>query len=79
MTWAIDVYYSAPPDAAREERIAGVVARHIGSLDFRELPKPNAPPTIVLTYEFAEMVHAEAAANELMARREHVEGPYPYG
>ena len=74
-----EVFSSAPSDMAREARIADVVARHGGSLDFREPDEPNGLQSIVLTYEFAELAHAEAAAKELMACREHVEGPSPYG
>jgi len=79
MTWMCEVYYSAPSDTAREQRIAGVVARHGGSLGFREPPQSDGPQTVVLTYEFAELDHADAAAKDLRASREHVEGPYPYG
>lgn len=51
----------------------------VSSLDFREPPQSDGPQTVVLTYEFAELDRADAAAKDLRAFREHVEGPYPYG
>ena len=79
MTWMCEVYCSAPSDTAREQRIAGVVARHGGLLGFREPPQLDGPQTVVLTYEFAELDHADAATKDLRASREHVEGPCQYG
>jgi hypothetical protein len=73
-----EVYYLPPSDAAREERIAGVVARHGGRLDFREKPEVHGPHNVCLTYEFAELARAAATAGELQAAGEYVEGPYQY-
>ncbi len=78
MTWMFEVYYLPPFDAAREERVAGVVARHGGRLDFREAPEVDGSSNVCLTYEFAELASAEAAAGELKAAGDYIEGPYQY-
>ncbi len=78
MTWMFEVYYLPPSDLAREKRVAAVVVRHGGRLDFREAPEVDGSHNVCLTYEFAELAHAEAAAGELQAAGEYVEGPYQY-
>ena len=78
MTWMFEVYYLPPSDPTREERIAAVVARHGGHLDFREAPEVDGSHNVCLTYEFADQAHAEVAAGELQAAGEYVEGPYQY-
>ena len=78
MTWMCEVYYRTPSDSAREHRISGVVARHDGWLVSREVPEADCPQNICLTYEFAELTRAAAAAEELLAAGEYVEGPCEY-
>jgi hypothetical protein len=73
-----EVYYLPPSDVAREERLAAIVARHGGRLDFREAPEVDGSHNICLTYEFAELARSEAAAGVLQAAGEYIEGPYPY-
>lgn len=78
VTWMFEVYYLPPSDPAREERVTDVVARHGGRLDFREAPEVDGTHNVCLTYEFAELSRAEAAAGKLQAAGEYVEGPYQY-
>jgi hypothetical protein len=73
-----EVFYQSPTDEAREQRIAGTVARHGGKLDFREAPEVDGSHNICLTYEFANLELAVAAAIELQLSGEYVEGPYQY-
>ena len=78
MSFMFEVYYEAPPDAAREERLTNEVARFGGCLDFRELPDKHCP-SVVLTYEFQDLESAEVAASHIQQLGEYVEGPVLYG
>ena len=79
MSVMFEVYYKAPPDLAREERITGRVVHRGGKLSFREPPTESDSGPIVLTYEFGEFETAKAAASLLRQQGEHVEGPVDYG
>jgi hypothetical protein len=74
----LEVYYLPPSDSDREQRLASIAARHGGRLDFREAPEVDDSHNVCLTYEFAELGQADAAAEELRAVGEYVEGPYQY-
>ena len=78
MTWMYEVFYLPPTDAARDERLTSVVARHGGRVVFREAPEVDGSRNVCLTCEFAELDRAEAAARELQAAGEYVERPYQY-
>ena len=81
-TFAFDVYYAAPVDEAREQRILGVVGSHSGRLDFRELPDPGrsvVSNAVCLTYEFDDFDTAVRAEAAVRAIGEHAEGVYEYG
>jgi hypothetical protein len=78
VTWMFELYYMPPSDLVREERIARVIARLGGRLVFREAPEHDGSHNVCLTYEFVAMADAEAAATEVQAAGEYVEGPYPY-
>ena len=78
MTWMFEVYYLPLSDPAREARLAGIVSRRGGRLVFREAPEVDGSHNVCLTYEFASQADAAAAASEMQAAGEYVEGPYPY-
>ena len=74
-TYMFEVYYKGPIDELREARISSIVARCGGRLDFHE--GSDAGP-IILTYEFLSLKALTAAATELRAAGEHVEGGGTY-
>ena len=77
MSIMFEVYYRAPADERREQDLTQAVEALGGRLDFREVEqRPGGP--IVLTYEFEDPDRAEAAAQVLRSRGEHVEGPQEY-
>lgn len=75
MSFMFEVYYLAPEDPGREARILSVVSAHDGVLDYRELPETSTG-SICLTYDFAALEQAEAAAQSVQNCGEYVEGPY---
>jgi hypothetical protein len=77
MSYMFEVYYKPPVDPAREDALGEQVARLGGRLDGREAPTETAG--VCLTFEFDGIEQAEAAADALRRRGEHVEGPYDYG
>ena len=77
MSFALDIYYAAPEDAAREAKITAEAHAAGGRFDFRDLPSAHSN-AICLTFEFTGLSSAESAASILRARGEHVEGPYDY-
>lgn len=78
MTWMFEVCYLPPSDPTREQRVATIVARHGGRLDFREAPEVDGSRNVVLTYEFSDEADAKIAVEELRAIGEYVDGPYQY-
>jgi len=76
MSVIIEIYYRAPYDIAREQRIATIVGNHDGSVTYRESEPGMA---ICLTAEFDSWEKAEAAAIEIRRSGEDVEGPRQYG
>lgn len=78
MSFMIEVYYKAPPDSSREERISAEVARYGGQLTFREEPSGHSE-AMCLTYEFESRELAQRATALLQSLGEHVEGPADYG
>ena len=80
MSWAFEIYYKRPADAAREESIANRVAQFGGRLQHREeTSDPGVADNVCLTFEFGDQVHADQAASDLLQKGEHIEGPFDYG
>ena len=78
MSFAIDIYYAAPEDTAREARISEQAVAAGGQFDWRDLPTAHSR-SICLTFDFPSSAAAESAAIAIRAHGEHVEGPYDYG
>ena len=78
MSFAIDIYYAAPEDTAREARIGAQAVASGGHFDWRDLPTEHSR-SICLTFDFPGLAAAESAAVAIRAQGEHVEGPYDYG
>jgi hypothetical protein len=74
-----EVYYPPPVDPKKEFTLVTRISELGGRFSFREVANGDAAGSICLTYEFDDQVKAEAAAAELRARGEHVEGPVEYG
>ena len=75
-----EVYYAAPEDLEREERLLTIIKSGQGHLDFREAPTMlQQKGTVCLTYDFAILEQAETIAQRLKEVGEYVEGPYDYG
>jgi hypothetical protein len=79
MSYALEVYYKPPADPTKESALLKCVAELGGRLDYREEPNGEPHEGICLTYEFEDLEQAEAAAERLRQRGEHVEGPQDYG
>ncbi len=79
MSFMFEVYYKAPPDPRREEKILDVVSQGGGALTFREAPSEVGPRTICLTCEFEDLEAAQVVADRLVQEGEYVEGPSDYG
>jgi len=79
MSFMLEIYYRAPSDSAREQRVSAEAARFGGNLTYTEEPENNMSSAICLTYEFVEMVAAEQCAQLLRTLGEYVEGPVDYG
>lgn len=80
MIYMFEVYYRTPADPDRERDLARRVAEFGGRLDYREDPgSAGRSSAVCLTYEFDTWSAAEAAADALRGRGEHVEGPQDYG
>ena len=74
-----EVYYAAPSDPVREERLLEVVRAYGGRLDCREAPEVDGSHNVCLTFEFDNWDRALSAAQQLRTLGEHVEGPGDYG
>ena len=79
MSIMFDVYYKAPRDLERGEKITGSRVHRGGKLSFREPPPESENGSIVLTHEFGEFETAKATASLLRQQGEQVEGPVDYG
>jgi hypothetical protein len=79
MSFVFEVYYKPPVDGTREAAASAQASRFGGHLDFREESQRPGEGAICLTYEFDDFAQAEAAAELLRQRGEHVEGPVDYG
>jgi hypothetical protein len=76
--YALEVYYSHPPDQKREAALATSIADFAGRLAYREVAGGNESGSICLTYEFDDLSQAQFAADALRERGEYVEGPAEY-
>jgi hypothetical protein len=79
MSYMFEVYYRPPEDPTREAALAERVSHLGGRLDYREAPTEGLPGAVCLTFEFADIDRARAAAESLRAQGEYVEGPVEYG
>jgi hypothetical protein len=79
MSIMIEVFYRAPKDSAREERIADIVEATGGRLTYREDPYGGPSQAICLTFEFSSRDSAEQSVKHLNSLGERVDGPYDYG
>lgn len=80
MSYGFELYYKAPADHSREERILNEVRRWGGRLDYREEPtRGDRSQAIVLTFEFDHAASADSAASALRQLGEHVEEMGEYG
>jgi hypothetical protein len=79
MSFMFEIYYRAPVDPKREAALSAQASRFGGHLDYREEPQGPGEGAVCLTYEFDDLAKAEAAADLLRQRGEHVEGPVDYG
>jgi hypothetical protein len=78
MSVLCQVYYGAPVDSLREEKLSAEVARFGGKLTAKDEPDPPCA-AVILYFEFDDWHSAEDAAKFLYERGEHVEGPMTYG
>ena len=78
MSFMFEVYYPAPRDKEREDRIKTAVCEFDGTLTFQEESWVSQCPSICLTFEFETLESAEAAIVRLQLLGEYVEGPYDY-
>lgn len=79
MSFMIEVYYHAPPDRSREERISTEAGRYGGQLTYREEPSNGQSKAVCLTYEFDSLDSAKRAVDVIRSFGDHVEGPVDYG
>jgi hypothetical protein len=80
MSYMFELYYRAPPDLAREERLIQQAAGYGGRRDYREDPSEGSPSqAVVLTFEFDDENSAHQAAEHFRQSGEHVEGIGEYG
>lgn len=79
MSVMFEVYYKAPPDPIKEERLTVQISRYGGHLTFREDPNQHGAASVCLTYEFDDLSLAGTVTKLLRQQGEHVEGPVDYG
>ncbi len=79
MSVMFEVYYKAPPDPIKEEKLTVQISRYGGHLTFRENPDQYDSASVCLTYEFDDLSLAGLATKLLREQGEHVEGPVDYG
>ena len=79
MSIMFDVYYKAPPDPIKEEKLTVQISRYGGHLTFREDPSQHGLASVCLTYEFDDLSLAGTVTKLLRQQGEHVEGPVDYG
>lgn len=77
-TWMFEVYYKAPSDPWREEKLLQVVVAAGGRLDCRESPENDGSTSVCLTFEFDDFDAARTAGEKIRMLGEHVEGPCQY-
>ena len=75
MSTILEVYYAAPVDVLREERIAATLGNSGGALSFHEEPSETVSGSVCLTFEFETREAAMLAASAIRLSGEHVEGP----
>lgn len=80
MSYMFELYYGSPRNPQKEAELNERVSRFGGRLTYCETQgNGDAARSVCLTYEFEELERAEAAAEALRQRGEHVEGPVVYG
>lgn len=78
MSFMFEVFYKAPVDDAREQKIAAEIAQWKGKLIYREEPESGgATSAVCLTFVFGELSFAENASERVRQLGEHVEEIQP--
>ena len=65
MSIMFEVYYKAPPDPIKEEKLTVQISRYGGHLTFREDPNQHRSASVCLTYEFDDFSLAGMATKLL--------------
>ena len=78
MTYAIEIYLPEATSADRVKEITVLVDSVGGQLDFRESAGVSGAASC-LTFEFDDLLAAEAAVALIRDCGVHIEGPFPYG